>query len=731
MTALATRLLRGTVALDRSRLDARNGLRTAVGVAIPLAVGLLVDRPLDGATAAGGAFFAGFAVFAGGYRTRVSSVLWATAGVAVSTFVGAAVGDLLWLFALTAALWGFAAGYATSLGLAAGIIGTQSVIGLLVITQYSMPLEDAAGRAALVAAGGLVQALLVVSGWPLRRSPVERRALGAVYRSLAAYAREMPSQLAPPDSRPLAEARTALGDPQPFARGDRALAFQSLHDEGERLRTTLAALAHARAPLAGVAVRADAVRVLDALAVDAASVLAQLAVAVQRPTFAGRTAALAAAGPQGAPQRWERMQAAVEALAQEAATAGPARAHLGPSLLGEVDRLARELLAHLRAAVTLTGTPTAAPARRTLTEGAVATLRANLTLRSAAYRHALRLAVVLGVGTALAGLLPFEHRYWLPLTALVVLRADFTSTFTRGLSRILGTAVGALVATGLAVVLEPGPYALAVLVSLTAFAGYTVLFANYALYGLAVTGFVVFLLSFTGLPGAGTVVDRIEATVLGGLLALLAYAVWPTWESVRAPEQLARLLEAQERYVGALLRQYAGVDRDPGAAQDLRAAARLARANAEASVDRVLAEPGGALAGGLAEIGAATRRTALAALALQVHLPQAGRGPAELHAVADALGATVQELAAALRAGRPPGPLPPLREAQAALRAALPHDLDGAVLDVEVEQLVGAVLEVADRLRTAGADPGGSGGSRRSRARARAGSSARPRRRPW
>ena len=702
MPSVATRLLRETLALDRSRLDARNGLRTALGVALPLLLGIAVDRPLDGAVAAGGAFFAGFAVFAGGYRTRVASVLWASAGLAVSTFAGAAVGDVLWLLALTVAVWGFAAGMATSLGLAASIVGTQSVVGLLVITQYPMPLEDAAGRAALVAAGGLLQALLVVSGWPLRRTPVERRALGAVYRSLAAYARDLPTHLAPPDGTPLADARTALGDPQPFARADRALAFLALHDEGERLRTTLAALAHARSPLSEVEVRRPAVRVLDALAADAGEVLGEVAAAVERPTSAARLAALAAAGPQGAPERWARMHSAVDELAELAASAPPARRHLGPSLLGEVEGLTAALLAHLRAAGALTATPSPAPARRPFVEGAGATLRANLTLRSAAFRHALRLSVVLGVGTALAGLLPFEHRYWLPLTALVVLRPDFTSTFTRGLSRIAGTAVGAVVATGVAAALEPGPYELALLVTLTAFAGYTVLFANYALYGLAVTGFVVFLLAFTGLPGAGTVVDRVEATVLGGALALVAYAVWPTWERVRAPEQLARLLEAQERYTTGLLRQYAAEHRDLAEVQELRAAARLARTNAEASVARVLAEPGGGAAGPLELVGAATRRTALAGLALQAHLPQAARGPRELDLLADDLGAAVAELASALRQGRAPAALPPLRSTQARLKSALPDDLDGAVLDVEVEQLVGAVLDVAEQLRRKG-----------------------------
>ena len=122
---------------------------------------------MDGLAAAGGAFSAGFAVFATGYRTRLSAVLLATVGVAGSTFVGVAVGDVLWALALTVALWGFAAGMLVSLGVAAGIVGLQSVIGLLIVTQYSMPLSDGLGRAALVLLGGLVQVLLLLTVWPL------------------------------------------------------------------------------------------------------------------------------------------------------------------------------------------------------------------------------------------------------------------------------------------------------------------------------------------------------------------------------------------------------------------------------------------------------------------------------------------------------------------------------------------------------------------------------------
>ena len=489
------------------------------------------------------------------------------------------------------------------------------------------------------------------------------------------------------------------------------------------MRTTLAALASVREPLAAAPVRAQAVAALDRLAVDAAGLLRDIAAAAELARSAARARALDALGPEQAQERWRRLTGSTAALREQAAAAAPAQAHVGASLLGEVDRLASALLGHLQTVVRLSRVSSAPPPERSGAapwRGALPTLRANLTLRSAVFRHALRLAGALGVGTLLAGLLPFEHRYWLPLTALVVLKPDFTSTFTRGIGRIVGTAAGAVLASALAATLRPGPLLLALLVVVTAWACYTVLFANYALYGLSVTAFVVFLLSFAGLPGSSAVADRIEATVLGGLLALAAYAVWPTWERVRVPEQLARALEAQARYGTTLLEQYADLGRrDLAQLAELRAGARMARTNAEASVERTRAEPArrrdtltlDAAAAVVREV----RTYALAALALQAHLAAARPVDAgvPLSALADELREGLGELAAALREDRPPRPRPSLQHARERVRQALDAQvasdprtsLDAAVLDVESAQLVDSALAIADVLTPRPAAP--------------------------
>jgi hypothetical protein len=577
---------------------------------------------------------------------------------------------VLWLFALTTALWGFVAGLLVSLGVAAGIIGVQSVIGLLIITQYSMPLDDGLGRAGLVLLGGLVQVVLLLTAWPLRRSPVERSALAQVYRSLAEYAAALPAGVAdPPDVRPLADARRALRDPQPFLRDAHALLFQQLHDEAERARTTLAGLALVRGRLVGWPARERAVALLDQLAAQAAVLLRDIAAAAELPRSAARAAALTAAGPERDPERWERLGRPAAGLRAEAAAAGPSGSHVGASLVGELERLATALLGQLEAVVRLsraTAGPLPSPRRSTALRDALPTLRAHLTLRSAVLRHALRLAGVLGVATALAGRLPFEHRYWLPLTALVVLKPDFRSTFTRGLgphprhgrrgaagrsghggpAARAGAAHRAVVVDRLGLLRAPVRQLRAV---------------RAVRHGVRGVPALLHRACRRGRPSATASRRRCSAACSPGGVRRVADV--GAGAGARAAGPAARGAVRLRRDAARAVRR--PVRLDVGRLEELRTSARLARSNAEASVTRARpspsaprrtdAAPGGSGPGagpGVRPGRARPARPPAEARAIAVE-PQ-------LLAFAVQLRSSLDELAAALRDGRPPDPLPEL-----------------------------------------------------------------------
>jgi hypothetical protein len=151
-------------------LAAGKAVRATVGVITPLAIGLATGHEEFGSFAALGALPAGFVSFRGVTRSRILAVVFAATGMAVSTFIGAvaeATHPLLLVPVIF--VWAYAAGLLAALGPTALVVCLQWPVALLI--GSALPLEPAAagGRALLVLAGGLWQALLVVVSWALTR----------------------------------------------------------------------------------------------------------------------------------------------------------------------------------------------------------------------------------------------------------------------------------------------------------------------------------------------------------------------------------------------------------------------------------------------------------------------------------------------------------------------------------------------------------------------------------
>ncbi|MGA7521151.1 MAG: FUSC family protein [Acidobacteriaceae bacterium] len=153
----------------------------------------------------------------------------------------------------------------------------------------------------------------------------------------------------------------------------------------------------------------------------------------------------------------------------------------------------------------------------------VGSLRQCLSLRTPVCLYSLRMAVVVMVAAEVFRHLNYLSGYWIPMTTLLVVRADLVQTLTRGVMRVTGTLVGAGVAGLIATHLHPSPAVLAGLIVFFAWWAYSVLNVNYSLFTLNLTAYVVFLLALSGLPPAEVVHRRAAYTALGGVLALLAY----------------------------------------------------------------------------------------------------------------------------------------------------------------------------------------------------------------
>ncbi len=135
-------------------------------------------------------------------------------------------------------------------------------------------------------------------------------------------------------------------------------------------------------------------------------------------------------------------------------------------------------------------------------------------------------ALLLGLAAAVADYLARKgavpNGYWMPMTAILVLRRGARETLIRGLLRMAGTLAGAGLATVAMVWLKPSQDVLVVLTAVVAWGAYSVQWVNYGTFSTCVTAYVCFLFAFEGLPETVVVRHRIEATLAGGVIALAA-----------------------------------------------------------------------------------------------------------------------------------------------------------------------------------------------------------------
>jgi uncharacterized membrane protein YccC len=634
-------------------------LRCALGVGVALGSALLFKQPAAGVFLAVGAVSAGFGSFQGAYRSRAAIMLFAAGGMAFSLFVGSLAGRSTTLDVIIVALWGLGAGLLVSLGPAASFISLQSVVAVLVATAYPADLTGATLRAVLVLGGGVLQTMLVVSLWPFRRFEAERQSVAKIYRGLAAYAADVAAAVDAPEPHTFAAVRSLHADPQPFARSSEVLVFVAMMDDAERIRASLATLSLHRGPAA------------DAVAAHLPGVLSELAAAVEE----GRA-------PASLLEEWQALDAAA-ARADDSS-------HALRRLLEQVRSARRTAL------VPAIPPPDAAPSTaRTKAvppfRDALMTIRANLSLRSTAFRHAARLSTALAFATLIYRLAALPRGYWFPMTTLLVMKPEYRETFVTGVARILGTLAGAALAGLTVAALGDHTAILSALLLVFVWCGYALFRTNYVVFTIAITGYVVVLMRLAGVPAQYAAVYRALDTVLGGVLGLIAFRVWPTWQSARVPDLLARLTDTLAADARLVFGMYARPSTwDPARLQQSRAEARLARSNVEASVERLLVEPAATqrLDPDVAmSLLAGFRRYALGALALHAGLdarPPVSRRP--LAAFGDELASALETLGAALRDG---SPVPP---AAAGDVQSLDPGLDPTTDRTMVEQ-IGIMLE--------------------------------------
>ena len=139
------------------------------------------------------------------------------------------------------------------------------------------------------------------------------------------------------------------------------------------------------------------------------------------------------------------------------------------------------------------------------------------------FPFAIRMSFAIAISAEIYRHLGVQSGYWIPMTALLVLKPAFSETFSRAFLRVGGTLAGAVLSTIFLVHIRPDPFYLAGLATFFALLSYATNTVNYGLYTLFLTSYIVFLLSLNFLPGPVIAHRRALATIAGGLIALVIH----------------------------------------------------------------------------------------------------------------------------------------------------------------------------------------------------------------
>ncbi len=580
--------------VDKSKINSKwIAFRNSMAVALPLGIGIALGNPLAAVAITTGALNVSYSDGIDPYPRRARRMLsWSLLG-ALAVFTGSVTGKYHWAALLVAAAWAFVAGMCAAISTKAGDLGLNTLVALLVFAaRGAMPLRGALITAALVLAGGLLQSFFALLLWPIRRYEPERRAIAKVYVDLALELKPQSDALLSgsltAQSPQVQDALSALGKDHTLE-GER---FRLLFDQADCIRLSAFMVSRLRPELKYEERKHGASNENGASAKNATEWIDQL---LETSSKLLDCVGASLASGHGTGDRSSTL-AALEKLV-EAAHA------LEPSALGHEIASAFDVLAgQLRAASELADHSTAEGlegfAERETSHpwklqvaSWIATLRANLDPRSAFFRHAVRLSVCVAAADAIGRAISWERSYWIPMTVAVILKPDFTTTFSRGVLRLAGTFAGLIFATILYHALPGGAWRQLILVGIFTYFLRWLGPANYGVFSFAISGLIVFLIAATGVAPTQVVALRGLNTAAGGVLALIAYALWPTWERTQVADALAEMLDASRLYLQALLQRFSSGPDSDDVLNNRRNDWRRSRSNAEASVDRVSSEP--------------------------------------------------------------------------------------------------------------------------------------------
>ncbi|WP_338035246.1 FUSC family protein [Lacinutrix himadriensis] len=215
----------------------------------------------------------------------------------------------------------------------------------------------------------------------------------------------------------------------------------------------------------------------------------------------------------------------------------------------------------------------------------------HFSFNSPMLRHALRLSSAIVFGFLLGSLLDLKNAYWIILTIIVIMRPNYGLTKERSKNRIIGTIIGAVIATSIILITKNTTvYMVLAVVSLT-FA-FSLIQQSYKVGAAFITLNIVFVYALID-PNAFLVVQyRVIDTILGAIIAVLAnYLLFPSWEYKNLDAVIVDVMLSNSAYLEATKNLYHNKKENSLAYKLSRKKAFLAMSNLNAAFQRLTQDP--------------------------------------------------------------------------------------------------------------------------------------------
>ena len=533
-------------------------LRT-LGVAVPLLLGFFLGKPSWGVLASIGALYTGTASFGGIHPIRVQRMLAASFATAALTGVACLInrGDVVAVTGVI--LCAFLMAIVGTLNAGANVVAIQATAALVIVSGIPASRADPGGNALLVLAGGLLQTAFLSLFGPFSPFFVERTAVAELFSGLGSFVRDLqgdhPAEI--PDSDPFLTAIARLEEAEASGLRPEHLPLKHAVRVAETVRAALVGYARAFRSLRVKSHCPDCLAdVNERLAKELDSIGGRIQNGVFQGVYEQEQSGVSPNALEGELLYWW------ELIQRDLADIGE------PQGIIELRKGRWWWLPRL---------------------GSLTALFDSKALQGITLVHSARYALAVGLSDLVSRMSHTEHSYWFPLTVALILRSDYATTLSKGAARAAGTLVGVAIASGVDRWLHPSTSVLIALVIVSTWFGFSVYQANYMGFTFAVTLFVVFSVSATGIsePEVGEV--RMMATLLGVLVSLAISLLWPLWQSREVRGLLREAFLAQAAYGREVSRLLEG---EPAPdAEELRRKARSLRIDAQKLAAAAAIEP--------------------------------------------------------------------------------------------------------------------------------------------